>query len=60
MIDFWNMKYKPGGEYRKIDGTIDPHPYLEKGGARYSIGGISFIWAVLTALAVWGLVAIWT
>ena len=48
------LKYRKGGEYRRIDGTTDNWPYLEgKGGTRYSIGGTLFFLVFLPALTLW-------
>lgn len=53
MIDFWNMEYKEGGKYVKINGQVDPTPYLEKNGCRYSIGGIAFIYFLIISTIMW-------
>lgn len=60
VIDFWNMKYKPGGEYRRSDGTIYPNPYWEKDGVRYSIGGVCFVWVVIALIMVLAVTALAT
>lgn len=48
------LKYRKGGEYRRIDGSIDSSPYLEgENGTRYSIGGMLFFLIIVPLLVLW-------
>ena len=57
MLDFWNMTYRKGGEYRDIYGRIDHTPYLlTKSGHRVSIGGTIVVYTLLIGLPLWFLI----